>query len=111
MFSVTRPLGRGCDGTGRFWVRQVVVSGSTVQKLAIDFDQHCQGSDPGLYGALRYNSDISSLIPFDGDYPRYRLDISATVNGVVRHLMASALSGSGQRASPDNRVRPEQPVR
>ena len=83
MFSVTRPLGRGCDGTGRFWVRQVVVSGSTVQKLAIDFDQHCQGSDPGLYGALRYNSDISSLIPFDGDYPRYRLDISATVNGAV----------------------------
>ena len=69
--------------TGRYWVRVIVLSGSTVQKLAIDFEQHCSDANPALFGVIRYNSTIASLIPFDGDYPRYRLDVPATVNGAV----------------------------
>jgi len=76
--------GHGCNTvTGRYWVREIVMSGTTVQKLAIDFEQHCEDNNPGLFGALRFNSDISSLIPFEGDYPRYRLEVAPTLNGAV----------------------------
>ena len=80
--------GSGCnDLTGRFVVRELVYAGAVIQRLAIDFEQHCEDLDPALFGAIRYNSTIASLTPFDGAYPVTRLDISPTANGRV--------SGSG----------------
>jgi len=76
--------GRGCNTeTGRFRVREIVFAGAIVQRLAIDFEHHCEDAAPAVYGALRYNSTVSSLVPFDGDYPRYGLTIAPTVNGTV----------------------------
>jgi hypothetical protein len=76
--------GRGCNlETGRFRVREIELSGAVVQRLAIDFEHHCEDTSPAVYGALRYNSTVSSLVPFDGDYPRYGLTIAPTVNGTV----------------------------
>ena len=76
--------GHGCNAkTGRFLVREIVRAGGTIQRLAVDFEQHCEDNGPALFGALRYNSTVTSLLPFDGMYPLYRLEIEPTVNGVV----------------------------
>src|SRR5262249_43132106 len=34
-------------------------SDGSVQKLAIDFEQHCEGFEPALFGSLRFNSSLS----------------------------------------------------
>ncbi len=77
--------GRGCnEETGRFVVREIVyASNGTVSKLAIDFEQHCDEGNPGLFGAIRYDSTVSSLVPFDGQYPLYRLHTDLPAHGSV----------------------------
>ena len=52
--------GRGCNElTGRFIVREVAMgSGGTVARLAVDFEQHCEGGLPALFGYVRFNSAI-----------------------------------------------------
>lgn len=54
--------GRGCNRlTGRFEIKEIIydpISGD-VTNLAVDFEQHCEGREPALYGYIRYNSDVS----------------------------------------------------
>jgi len=52
--------GRGCNrDAGRFLVSELVFAqDGTVDRLAIDFEQHCEGSPPALYGSVRYNSAV-----------------------------------------------------
>lgn len=51
--------GRGCNTlTGRFVVHEIVRAGTTLSKAAIDFEQHCEGGIPALYGFVRFNSDV-----------------------------------------------------
>jgi len=52
--------GRGCNTiTGRFDVREIERDASgQVVKLAIDFEQHCEGGPAALFGQVRYNSDV-----------------------------------------------------
>jgi hypothetical protein len=52
--------GRGCNTlTGRYAVLEVVYgSGGVVQRFAADYEQHCEGGTPALFGAIRYNSSI-----------------------------------------------------
>jgi hypothetical protein len=54
----------GCNTTaGRFLLSELVVApDGTVERLAVDFEQHCDGAPPALYGSMRYNSRIS-LVP------------------------------------------------
>jgi hypothetical protein len=50
--------GRGCNEiTGRFEVLELVRSttGSLIS-LAVNFEQHCDGEEAGLYGYIRFNS-------------------------------------------------------
>ena len=76
-------LGFSCgSATGRFVVRDLVVSGSVVQRAAIDFEHHCNDADPALFGSIRYESALEAL-PFGGDYPRYQLTVSAPPHGRV----------------------------
>ena len=77
--------GRGCSSlTGRFIVYEAVYrSDGSVRRFAADFEQHCNDSVPALFGAIRYNSTIASAVPFGGDYPSYRLDVSTTAGGRV----------------------------
>jgi outer membrane protein assembly factor BamB len=57
--------GRGCNTlTGQFTVKEIEFSGSTVVKAAIDFEQHCEGATPALFGNIRFNSTIDDP---DGD--------------------------------------------
>lgn len=55
--------GRGCNTlAGRFLVSEVAIAADgTVQKLAIDFEQHCEGSPPALFGSVRFNSEVPAV--------------------------------------------------
>jgi hypothetical protein len=50
--------GHGCNTlTGSFIVSELVVGHlNLIQRLAVDFEQHCEGSPPGLFGSVRVNS-------------------------------------------------------
>ncbi len=77
--------GRGCNVlTGRYVVREAVYAGDgTVQRFAADFEQHCEDADAALFGAIRYNSTVSDMTPFGGDYPRRRITVAAPTHGRV----------------------------
>lgn len=55
--------GRGCNTiTGRFLVSELTLSASgTIQSLAIDFEQHCEGATPALFGSVRFNSAVAAI--------------------------------------------------
>jgi hypothetical protein len=55
--------GRGCNtDTGRFLVSDFALNtDGTIARLAIDFEQHCEGATPALYGSLRYNSSVAAV--------------------------------------------------
>jgi hypothetical protein len=61
-------MGRGCNMlTGRFYVHEAVYgAGSSITSFAADFEQHCEGMLPALYGAVRFNSAIP-VPDTDGD--------------------------------------------
>jgi hypothetical protein len=54
---------RGCNViTGRFLVSELALApDGTLQRLAIDFEQHCEGAQPALFGSVRFNSDVPVL--------------------------------------------------
>jgi hypothetical protein len=61
--------GRGCNQlTGRFEVLEYVVSSDgKVEHLAVDFEQHCEGGSPALFGSVRINSEwVDSDLDGDG---------------------------------------------
>jgi hypothetical protein len=55
--------GRGCNtDNGRFYVSDIAFSSSgVVERLAVDFEQHCEGTAPALYGSVRYNSTVTAV--------------------------------------------------
>jgi hypothetical protein len=77
--------GAGCsESTGRFVIHEVAFGPTgSVTKFAADFEVHCNDAVPGLFGALRFQSSIGSLSPFDGDYPSYSITVAAPTNGNV----------------------------
>ncbi len=58
--------GRGCNtDAGRFLVTDFAVNpDGTIARLAIDFEQHCEGAPPALYGSFRYNSVVAAVPRF-----------------------------------------------
>lgn len=58
--------GRGCNtDAGRFLVSDFALAADgTVARLAIDFEQHCEGATPALYASLRYNSAVTAIPRF-----------------------------------------------
>ena len=61
--------GRGCNTlTGRYVVREAVFADDgSVENLAIDFEQSCEGTMPPLIGAVRINALHTSLPQADSD--------------------------------------------
>lgn len=53
--------GRGCNiVAGRFLVSDITFAANgSIQTLAVDFEQHCEGAAPALFGSVRYNSSVS----------------------------------------------------
>lgn len=60
--------GRGCNqSTGRFIVHEVVYNpDNTIAVFAADFEQHCEGGIPALYGVIRFNSTLP-ILDLDND--------------------------------------------
>lgn len=87
--------GRACNTTGRFQILEAAyASDGSVLKLAVDFEQHCDGGPSALFGALRYNSTISTLVPFGGDYPKYQITVAPTPHGsVIADALACSVGG------------------
>ena len=54
--------GRGCNTlTGRFDVLEAVYDpAGRVLRFAADFEQHCEGMEPALFGGVRYHSTIAA---------------------------------------------------
>lgn len=61
--------GRGCNtSSGEFTVRQLDTdAGGNIERLAIDFEQLCQGSSAPLRGTLRWNASDPAPSFVDGD--------------------------------------------
>lgn len=76
---------RGCSAvTGRFVIHEIAYKADgTIRRFAADFEQHCEDAAAGLFGAIRYNATSSELLPFGGQYPVYRLDVSTGSGGSV----------------------------
>jgi thermolysin len=50
--------------TGRFVVHEIVYdAGGVLQQLWVDFEQHCEGGAPALFGTLRYNASAPMVVP------------------------------------------------
>jgi len=55
-----------------------------IDQFAADFEQHCDGRAPALFGAIRFKSTRSSLLPFDGAVlPRPVMSLNPPSNGGV----------------------------
>ena len=82
--SISGP-GGGCNElTGRYVVLEAEFSfDNTPLRFAVDFEQHCEDQGPATYGALRYNSRISTLTPFGGAYPSYGLNLTPSLHGAI----------------------------
>ena len=97
-FNVLNVFGnsRACgDSVGWFRVLEVEYDSSGgVRRFAADFEQHCGSVIPALFGAIRYNSTVSSLVPFDGHYPDYSLTVTPASGGSVTGTGISCGSGS-----------------
>jgi hypothetical protein len=78
-------FGRRCvTSTGRFEVLEAVYdSDGEVVRFAADFEQHCNGNVPGLFGAIRFNSTKASMVPFGGAYPRFGVTVAPPLHGTV----------------------------
>jgi len=61
--------GRGCNTlTSRFGILEVALSNSGVlEHFAVDFEEHCSGGTPALFGVIRFNSEIAGGGQFDND--------------------------------------------
>jgi hypothetical protein len=62
--TMARNVERCSSITGSFVVREIArAPDGTVQRFAADFEQHCNGEAPALYGGVRFNSDVPYTQP------------------------------------------------
>jgi hypothetical protein len=98
--------GRGCNTlSGRFVVFEAVYgSGGAVQSFAADFEQHCEGGGPALFGSVRYAynatstaavtlsvNDVTLVEGNSGSRPAiFSVSLSAPVASAVQVVCAAA---------------------
>jgi hypothetical protein len=98
--------GRGCNTlTGRFDVLEAVYGTSgQVLRFAADFEQHCEGIGPALFGGVRYHSTIAAppvQVPPARCSSRVTslADLQATVDGLAASTQSkSELTNTLQQA-------------
>ena len=99
--SITQPglsvsgNGRGCNTlNGEFIVHEVVYnSDGTIGQFAADFEQHCSGAEPGLFGAIRFNSNVPIEVSIPAVFAKAGNDLYAM------DLQAVTLDGSSSYTS------------
>ncbi len=98
--------GRGCNMvTGRFLVSYIsFATDGTLDKLALDFEQHCEGSAPALFGSVRFKSSVT-LVPrvsvADGTVLKGNVGTNDGITTVSLSL-PSSIPVSVQYATSDN---------
>src|SRR6266853_2352694 len=94
--------GRGCsDLTGRFDVLEIVRDASgAVTQLAVNWEQHCNGIVPALFGQIRYNSDVPVVpiltpkITLENPLNRRGCVEASNPNGAVVSMNANNTTGA-----------------
>src|SRR6267378_5481283 len=94
--------GRGCnDLTGRFDVLEIVRDASgAVTQLAVNWEQHCNGIVPALFGQYRYNSDVPVVpiliarITLENPLNRQGCVEASNPNGAVVSMNANNTTGA-----------------
>lgn len=97
--------GRGCNNDdGRFLLSDIGFNvDGTVARMALDFEQHCEGATPALYGSVRYNSSVSLMPRFGiGDATALKGNFGNSDASVILSLsMPSSHAVSVQYATAD----------
>ena len=87
-----RVWGGGCNTpTGRFVVLEAVYSGRAVERLAVDYEQHCDGARPALFGSVRLNSavplgprvSVAGRAAYEGDVGTTTLEMVVSLSAPV----------------------------
>lgn len=67
---------RGCNReTGRFLISDLAFNADgTLNRTAIDLEQHCEGEPPALYGSVRFNSTVTVV-------PRFSVSDAVVLKG------------------------------
>lgn len=76
----------GCsDSVGRYRVYESSFDNSRLTSFAADFEAVCSApaSQPRIVGAVRFNSSRARILPFDGEYPLFKVTIDPSTNGIV----------------------------
>lgn len=66
----------------RFIIYEIELAAGTVQRFAADFEMFCSPTVT-VAGSIRYHSTRSTMVPFEGKYPVYRLLVDPTIGGTV----------------------------
>jgi hypothetical protein len=90
--------GRGCNTlTGNFSIGKLVYNSTGgIQRFAADFEQHCEGLTPALFGWLRVNSTLRQFSIANADVGPVSANFTITLNP------ASATSASVTFATVDD---------
>ncbi|MFP7754727.1 hypothetical protein ACLG6S_08760 [Thermodesulfobacteriota bacterium B35] len=77
--------GRGCNTlTGRFDILELSYNTvGEIEHFAADFEQHCEGSEPALYGSIRINSTVGLPTRVDIEANGKDMPITVTVGEPV----------------------------
>lgn len=80
--------GRGCNTlTGRFDILEISYASGQISSFAADFEQHCEGGTPALFGSVRYNASVgfpaSARVKANGSRTPITAGIGETVNITV----------------------------
>ena len=70
--------------TGSFVVRELArAADGSVLRFAADFEQHCNGEAPALYGAVRFNSDVpdTQSVPYAPAAVRFASEAGDPIGG------------------------------
>jgi hypothetical protein len=72
------------EATGRFTIRELVITSGMLVRFSADFELNCDDSRmPRALGVVRFDSIDGTTVPFDGALAPYRLTIVQPGPGVV----------------------------
>ncbi|MBL8521838.1 MAG: fibronectin type III domain-containing protein [Betaproteobacteria bacterium] len=86
--------------TSAFNVREIITSGSTVARLAIDFVHYCFGSTDPLYGYIRWNSTIPITPIADADPAPFTIPRQDNAPRVATVVSAEVVIGGFNAPTP-----------
>jgi hypothetical protein len=88
---------RGCNtSTGRFTVHEISHEGGELSSFSATFEQHCEGSAPGLYGSIAYKAtQPAAPVPTGTSQPPPRPDEPGPRPPLVAQPSVAARSTDG----------------